>query len=303
MEEEMTAVLVRAACFVGVIALGYILRRTGFFKEGDFNVLSRVVLKITLPAAIVTSFNGRDIQPSMLFISLLGLGFGILYMALGFALNVRAGKEKMSFEILNLSGYNIGNFTMPFAISFLGTSGGVIASLFDTGNAVVCLGGAYSVAAMVQDGGRFSPRKIAKNLLRSVPFDTYVVMILLCLFHLRLPQAVVSFAEIAGNANAFLAMLMIGVGFRLTGDKSQLGAILRILLVRYGIAAILAIGCYCLLPPSYRQAMVVLTLSPIASACPAFTADLKNDVGLSSAVNSISIVISIILIVSVLLVM
>jgi hypothetical protein len=48
---------------------------------------------------------------------------------------------------------------------------------------------------------------------------------------------------------------------------------------------------------------VILAFSPIASAAPAFTADMKGDVGLSSAVNSISIVCSIIFIVAILLIM
>jgi hypothetical protein len=43
--------------------------------------------------------------------------------------------------------------------------------------------------------------------------------------------------------------------------------------------------------------------SPIASAAPAFTGDLKGDVGLSSAINSISIVCSIVIIVSLLVFM
>ena len=46
---------------------------------------------------------------------------------------------------------------------------------------------------------------------------------------------------------------------------------------------------------------MILCFSPIASAAPAFTGDLKGDVGLASAVNSISIVVSIVLIVAVLL--
>lgn len=52
-----------------------------------------------------------------------------------------------------------------------------------------------------------------------------------------------------------------------------------------------------------RQAIVVLAFSPIASAAPAFTEEMKGDVGLSGAVNSISIVCSIIFIVAVLLIM
>ena len=59
----MLDILSRAGCFVTIIILGYVLKRKGFFKEEDFGVLSKVVLKITLPAAIVTSFAGKEIDP------------------------------------------------------------------------------------------------------------------------------------------------------------------------------------------------------------------------------------------------
>ena len=98
---------------------------------------------------------------------------------------------------------------------------------------------------------------------------------------------------------------MIGVGFKLSGDKSQMKDIVRILSVRYGISLLIALGCYFLLPfeLEVRQALVILAFSPIASAAPAFTEELKSDVGLSSAVNSISILCSIICIVILLLIM
>jgi predicted permease len=75
--------------------------------------------------------------------------------------------------------------------------------------------------------------------------------------------------------------------------------------VRYSIATLIAIGCYTLLPfpLEVRQALVILSFSPIASAAPAFTGDMKGDVGLSSAVNSISIVCSIVIIVALLVFM
>lgn len=52
----MESVLIRAGCFVAIIFLGTLLRRVGFFKESDFLILSGISLRVTLPAAIVTSF-------------------------------------------------------------------------------------------------------------------------------------------------------------------------------------------------------------------------------------------------------
>ena len=301
----MLEIITRAGCFIAIIALGFFLRKIGVFKEGDFRVLSAIVIKITLPAAIVTSFAGKTIDPAMLTLALLGLGGGVVYLILGFLLNLRGSREKKAFEMLNLAGYNIGNFTLPFVQSFLGPMGVITTSLFDTGNAVICLGGAYGVAASVKEGSGFNVRRILKALSRSVPFLTYVIVITLNLVRISIPGPVIDFAQIIANGNAFMAMLMIGVGFRLSGSKDQMGSILRILFVRYAVSAALALAYYFLLPfdLEVRQALVILAFSPIGSAIPAFTSELKGDVGLSSAVNSISIVISIVIIVALLSVM
>ena len=301
----MQEIIIRAGCFIAIIILGYALRRIGIFKEEDFGVLSKIVIKITLPAAIITSFAGKEIDPAMLSIVALGLGGGLIYIAFGFLLNPKSSKEQKAFEILNLPGYNIGCFTLPFVQSFLGPIGVIVTSLFDTGNAFICLGGSFGVASMVKDGTGFSAKRIFKSLSKSVPFITYVIMMVLNLIKIPIPSPVVSCAEIIGSANSFLAMFMIGVGFKLGGNRKQIGSIVKILSIRYGVAALLSVICYFALPFSLeiRQTLVILLFSPIGSAVPPFTSELKGDVGLSSALNSISIVISIVITVTLLSVM
>lgn len=293
----MLDILMRAGSFVAVILLGYFLKKIGFFKQEDFTILSRITIRITLPAAIITSFAGKQIDMALLSLVLLAIGCGLLYMAMGFFLNRKKSREEQAFAILNLPGYNIGTFVIPFAQSFLGPMGVVATSLFDTGNAVICLGGAFSVASMVKDGSGFSVKRIGKALARSVPFVTYVLMLLLNLVHLPVPGFVLSCAGIIANANAFMAMLMIGVGFKLEGDRSQIRTIVRMLSIRYGVAAVLALIFYFVLPfeLEIRQALVILAFSPIGSAVPGFTGEMKGDVGLSSALNSLAIVISIVI--------
>ena len=160
------------------------------------------------------------------------------------------------------------------------------------------------MASVTKNGGKFSVKKIANKLIRSVPFLCYMVMIVTNLCRMPVPGVVFEFADIIAGANAFMAMLMIGVGFKLSGDRSQLGAILKILIVRYSVAAVIGLSCFFLLPFALevRQALLILAFSPIASAAPAFTAEMDGDVGLSSAVNSISIIVSIMIIVGILMV-
>lgn len=291
----MEAILIQAGCYVMIIVMGYLLRRVGFFKASDFDVLARIVLKITLPCAIVKNFAGKQIDPAMLSILLISVGGGLVYMGLGYLLNRRRGKEEQAFYTLNYSGYNIGNFAMPFVQSFLGPMGLLAVSLFDSGNAFICLGGAYSVACLIKEKRPFSFARIGRALLKSVPFDCYMIMLFMNLTRIPVPTPIVTFAGIGANANAFLAMLMVGIGFKLSGDKSQRGQIAKTLIVRYGVAALLALGCWCLLPfeLDVRKALVLLCFSPISTSVPAFTADMKSDVGLSSALSSVTIVCSI----------
>ncbi len=302
----MLDILLRAGSFIAIIVLGYFLKQIGFFKQEDFSLLSRITIRITLPCAIITSFAGKNIDPALLSLAFLSIGCGLIYVLIGFLINRGNSREQQAFEMLNLPGYNIGTFVIPFAQSFLGALGVIAVSLFDTGNAVICLGGAFSLASMVKAGDGFSIKRILRALLRSVPFVTYLLMLLTNLLRIPVPSFVLSVAGIGSNANAFMAMLMIGVGFKLEmGNKKQIGTIVKLLSIRYGLATVFSLIFYYLLPfeLEVRQALVILAFSPIGSAVPGFTQELKGDVGLSSALNSFAMVISIAITVVLLLVM
>ena len=235
-------------------------------------------------------------------VDLLGFGGGVIYILAAYLVNLKNSREQRAFEVLNLPGYNIGCFTMPFAQSFLGPVGVITTSLFDTGNAFVCLGGSLGVAKTIQEGKGIDLKRLFQTLLTSVPFLCYIIMTALNLAEVTLPDPVLSFVGYIGNANAFLAMFMIGIGFELHFEKHQLGSILRVLVLRYAIAAALAVLFYFALPLSQeiRTTLVVLVFSPIGSAVPAFTEEMKGDVALSSTINSICMIISIVIMVAML---
>ena len=298
----MSQILTRAGCFVAIIFLGYFLKKIKFLPESAFEVLSKIVIRVTLPATIVTNFAGKEFDMSLLAVIALGLGFNLVYIAFMYLLGRRQSREALTFDLVNTPSYNIGTFTLPFVQSFLGPMGVVTTSLFDTGNAFISLGGSYAIGAMVKAGVKFSFRRIGRALVRSMPFMTYIVMLALALLKLMPPRPVMEFASIIGSANAFLAMLMIGVGFRLELDRAHLGRIARILSVRYGFAVLAALLCWFVLPFSLdvRQALVLLVFSPTASASPGWTRELDGDVGLASALGSVSIVCSIVIILTLL---
>ena len=119
---------------------------------------------------------------------------------------------------------------------------------------------------------------------------------------MRLAQQQMTYCEfvlylyLAGNANGFKLEL---------SDKKQVGTIVKLLSIRYSLATVFSLIFYFLLPfdLEVRQALVILAFSPIGSAVPGFTEQLKGDVGLSSALNSFAMVISISITVALLLMM
>lgn len=293
----MELVLIKAMVFVTIIIMGYLLKRKGFFQKKDFYLLSKIVIRITLPAAIVFNFSSITMELSLLMMCVLGFLCNVFMVFLGYLINKKRSVEEKAFGMVNISGYNIGNFTMPFVQNFLGPVGFAATSLFDAGNSVMCTGLTYASASVVLGKGeKASFLSIIKKLFSSIPFDAYVIMTILAVLKIQLPGFLLNLAEVVGKSNTFLALLSIGIGFELTMDRSKISKIVKILSMRYGTAVLISVGLYFFAPFSLevRQTLAIVTLSPIASVAPAFTGLLGGDVEMSSVINSLSIVLSVI---------
>lgn len=304
--EGIAGVLTKAIAFVLIIVTGYGLKRKGFFHPDDFYLVSRVVVRITLPCAIISNFSKVSMENSLLFMCILGLTVNLLMVLVGFLMNLRGSRQDRAFGMLNLSGYNVGNFTLPFVQSFLGPTGFAATSLFDAGNAVMCTGVTYTMASIAAGtGDRPSVKNVLKNLFSSLPFDAYLLMTILAVCRIPLPGLVTSYAGTVGNANTFLALLMIGIGFEIRMDREKLTRMFRILAMRYGMGVLMAFAAYFLLPFALevRQAIALIALGPISGVAPAFTGKLGGDVEMASAVNSLSIVISIVMLTGALMIL
>ena len=216
----LTSVLARAVAFILIIVTGYILKKKGFFHPDDFYLFSKVVVRITLPCAIISNFSKISMDNSLLFMCVVGLVINLLMVIAGFLVNLRGSRQDRAFGMINLSGYNIGNFTLPFVQSFLGPVGFAATSLFDAGNAVMCTGVTYTMASIAAGtGDRPSVKNVLKSLFSSLPFDAYLIMTVFAVCRISLPELITSYAGTVGNANAFLALLMIGIGFEIRMER------------------------------------------------------------------------------------
>ena len=291
--------MVKPLSYVLLIVLGYALKRAGFFGREDYRLMSRIMINITLPCTIVRAFSGFSRDPQMFLIVGISFVCSMLPPILMYLATPGVDTRLRAYRMINIGGYNIGCFSLPLIEAFFGGTGVVAACMFDVGNAVMMTGGAYALTStLLKTGGetRESAREILMKFLRSAPFDTYLIVFLLMALNVQLPEAVYTLAQPAANANAFIAMLMIGMMFEPAGDRTKLTEAARELAVRYAIAAVFALACYFLTPFSLiiRQTLVVLCFAPLSSLAPIYTDRCRSDTALASFTNSVSIAVSLV---------
>lgn len=291
-------ILVQALTLVAIIALGFAVKRVGWLTVAHFPVLSTVVLRITLPAAVLTSFNDVDITLPLLSLALIGTVANLLYQGSGMLLGRRHGREEQAFGVLNIASYNMGAFATPYLAGFMGSQAVVVASLFDVGNAIGAAGIGYAWAlslAPATDRG-MGLRGFVRTMFSSVIFVTYLTALTLRLLDLQLPGPVLGFTSTIGAANTFLAMFMIGVGLELRLPRAKYLRAVRFLVVRYGYAVLFALGAWLLLPApaEVRVVLCMVFFAPIAAMTPGFTAEIRGDVELSTFMTSVTILVGIV---------
>ena len=299
----MAALLLKALAFVFIMVLGYTLKKAHVFAPNSHSLISKIVMNITLPAAIITGFASFVVNPSIVFMIVLGFVCNVFMLVLGFLVARKKDVGTKAYCMLNYPGYNIGAFTMPFVQNFLGPLGIVVTSMFDAGNSIMCTGGSYAITSSVIGAGeRTKIREIGKKLLSSAPFDTYLLLLILAFFKVHVPSSLVVVTSTIGNANGFLAMLMIGMMFEMKAEPKYIKQIASTLATRYVIAAVFAVVFYFLTPFSLpiRRVLAIVVFAPLSILTPIFTEKSQGDPALSSLTGSLSILISIVIITSLL---
>ena len=285
--------------FAAFIVLGWILRRVGILKPEAFSAISGLVLNVTIPAVIITNLNGVRIEGVMLGVAALGLLSNVVLLAWALFLTRGIGdRDRRNFMRLNLGGYSVGPFALPYVQAFYPTTGLITTCMFDVGNVLMSGGGTYAVIAGTRVRMPFfkTIAAIIGKLLRSGPLVTFAFVGILSAFSLRLPDAVITCTSVAAQANTFLCMIMIGESINLSMNAVKFGIIARMLAQRWIVCILIAIGFYFLLPfeEEVRRALTLTALSPIPAMSLIFTAKLGGDILMAANLSSLSVGCSII---------
>lgn len=295
----MEAVLIRSFTFIFIIALGNILKQKGFFQKEDSRFLSKIIMNITLPSLLLSSSLTFLFNSTTIVLVAIGFLTNITFALVSRLLFLKNSKVEQGSSMISCSGFNIGNVTIPFALSFFSGTALSYVMMFEIGNVLGWMGGAYSVAKNVakDDGSKFSIKALATTLSKSLPFLTYLFIITLALLKVSLPTQLITVIGTIGSANTFLVFLMIGIMLEIKFDKLQMERVWKILGFRLAGSILLSLAVFFLLPiPMLAKSIVILCLaSPIPSVATVFAKGFGDDSSVPALVNSIAIVVGILL--------
>ena len=281
------------------IVLGYVLRRFNILKEEAFAAISALVMNVTLPCVILTNLNGMKIHAEMVMLAALGLGANVILLAWALFLSRHVKDQKWrDFMRLNMGGYSVGPFEVPYVQSFFPTTGLMATFMFDVGNVIMAGGGTFAVIAGTRVKTTFwrTVKAIGSRLVRSGPLVTFTFVVVMSLLDLKLPEGIITSTAVGAHANTFLCMIMIGetISFSMTNEKFF--QLVGLLAKRWIVCILIALGVWFFLPfeDEIRMALTLTCLSPIPAMSLVFTAKLGGDIAMAANMSSLSVAFSII---------
>mgnify|MGYP003160978311 CR=1 FL=1 len=245
----MSAILTPVGLLLIILA-GYLFKRFGLFGQKDYRVLQTAEFNIVLPGAIVYSFATNPHDISLLLISVFAFLFAFIPVVFIFLATRKRNVTDRAFLMLNGAGFNLGCFSFPVVQSFWGAGAVVPAAMFDIGNCVMVAAGTNVLTQQLlhiqpgktlaeqhagsaptlpyekpkdRDAKRLARRAllrtIGKSFFGSVPFDTYLLMIVLTVANVKISDWIASITQPLSGANALVSMLMVGMLMDLPQSK------------------------------------------------------------------------------------
>lgn len=293
----MFDVLIKSFTFVLIIVIGYTFKKLKILNKRDSNIIATIIMNITLPCALLTSANGIELNNVILILIMIGILSNVIMMIIGYISSLKETNKLKAAFMINTSGYNIGNFVLPFIQSFFPGLGVVYLCSFDIGNALMGLGITYAVSDHVASGeNHFSLKELFKKLFSSIPFDVYVLIFILAIFKLQIPSPILSIASTIGAGNSFLAMLMIGLMLEIKISPTETKNVVKVLCLRILGTIVISLITYFLIPLPLlaKKILIIAYFAPLSTVSAVFTKKIGYEGDMAATANSLSIIISII---------
>lgn len=261
-----------------LILIGYLLKNK-LIKEDQRKGLKTIILDLALPAMIFVALLKIKVDPELVFLPLLILGWNFIMLLItrfGLPLvGVDAKSPAMRTWMLLIPSLAPGLSCFPFLVEYLGEDSLAWGALADIGNKLYVLVFAYLLAMnwyykVHQLGAKSSSAKIEELLITMVkePINIVMVVALVLLGFGMSMETMPGFLSesilMLKDLMTPLVLLFIGVSVVMKWD--QLQGIASILLLRAGLSLILSAGFIALVPLPNEAAVLLAVVFPL-SAC------------------------------------
>ena len=89
----MASVCFKVLAFILMIAFGYLMKARHILQQEDSQILMKIIINITMPAALISGFRTFSIDVSLFFALAIGFGMNLLLLAAGWIYSVRKDGE------------------------------------------------------------------------------------------------------------------------------------------------------------------------------------------------------------------
>lgn len=266
MESFWVALEIVAPLFL-LMAVGYLVQRTGLMSEPAVRQANKLVFKIFLPLLVFLNIYHTNLaesfQPALLLFSLIGvlLEFGI---SLLLVLKLEKENSKRGVMLQGMFRSNFVLFGIPVTTALFGDAAGIAAIL------VAVIIPLYNVLAVVSlelfNGGKPDGKKIFKGIVTNPLIIASAIGLLFLAFSWQLPTVVYKTVSDLSSIATPLAFVLLGATFRF-GEVRQYAANLGLTVsFRLLIFPLILIGAAIFLGFRNAELAVLLTMfaSPIA---------------------------------------
>ena len=279
------------------ILFGYFLKRIGFLKAEDSHLFSRIVMNITFPAVVLVSFTTAPLRSELFLVPWIPVVSGLGGLGMAYLFFRKQPEKLKGLMYMGAIGCNLGMFALPMIRRLYGDLGIQVAALIDFSNAFMVLGLAYVIGdrlSPLKDKGKRASTETLKVIFTSVPMVVYIIAFTMNISGLTFPSFVHSWLAIAGQANQFFVLMVLGLVLNFDWRHHLSGGLLPLLLIRYGIALVLVAGVWLLLPVEevLRKIICLCIVLPTPFSIVPFSIKFGYDRDIAGAAMNVTSVIS-----------
>ncbi|MEK0237337.1 AEC family transporter [Staphylococcus capitis] len=283
-----------------LIALGYFLKRINYLKATDSQVLSTLVLNVTLPSLVIVNLNSADLNMSFSILPIMMIVYGIVAKIIVIWFFRKYSNQMRGSVGMMTGSMNIGLFAYPLVNAIWPEKGMVYFGMADIGGAMIMFGLTYFVGSYFSEGGdQFNFKFLGKKLIQSVPLVTYIVMFTLNMSNIHIWKPAIDFFSILSKANMPLSMILLGVMLSFSIDREYLPVTIKYLCLHYGLAIVAGTLVHFFLPvsdPMIKTTLLITWLLPVGVAIIPYSIQFKyKTLPFLGMVTNLTIIISIVI--------